>query len=314
MGLRRDSRRGRGGFTLIELLVVMAIIAVLVSLTAAAVLKFLAKGPEIQNRTDIGQLDTALASARTEFGLTGDFPSFLVLREDGIYDTVNNPAHRQTVKLLKKMFGNRFDVRRPRDWNADTQITQGDIVLEGHHCLVFFLGGIPTPPGTTEGCTGFNSDNTQPEAASPSGVPRRGPWFNFQAKRLVRDTNGFYYYTDAYGKPPTDASGNPLAAFPKGVPYAYFAARTGNNDYFFVAGPPPQHDCPSLASLGLVNGPYLDRANRFINPNGHQIISAGPDTLFGPGGPWDPTAGSGQGPGADDMANFSGAPLGSPQQ
>jgi hypothetical protein len=53
-----------------------------------------------------------------------------------------------------------------------------------------------------------------------------------------------------------------------------------------------------------------------MNPNGYQIISAGRDSLFGPGGSWNPAAGytTAGSPGLDDLANFSQTPLGGPQK
>ena len=60
--------------------------------------------------------------------------------------------------------------------------------------------------------------------------------------------------------------------------------------------------------------PYKDLTGRYIEPNLYQIISAGRDGAFGPGGTWNPNTGyASSSPGADDMANFSTAALGSAQ-
>ena len=57
----RQPRAGRRrAFTLIELLVVIAIIAILIGLTLVAVLQFLRKGPEVQNKVNIDQLATSV--------------------------------------------------------------------------------------------------------------------------------------------------------------------------------------------------------------------------------------------------------------
>jgi prepilin-type N-terminal cleavage/methylation domain-containing protein len=276
------SARRRPGFSMVELLVVLAILAILVSLTAAAVFKALSKGAHVEARTEIAQLETALASCRADFGVDV-LPSLLVLREDGQYQA-NGPLRAQypkTVALLQKLFGRNFNVSAPCDWNGNGSIDPGELVLEGQHCLVFFLGGIPTAPGGTDNCTGFNSNRATP--AAPGGT-RRGPYFEFKSSRLRRGAAGFFSYLDVW----------------EGQPYAFFSATKAGNDY--------TPDCPSLGVR-----PYFDLSRRFLNPNGVQILTAGPDKTFGPGDLWDPARGYADGPGTDDLSNFSVSPLGMPQ-
>jgi prepilin-type N-terminal cleavage/methylation domain-containing protein len=279
-------RRTCRGFTLIELLVVIAIIAVLVGLTTGVVQKLRNKGPEVLARTEIAQLETALTACRADFGLD-TVPSRLVLREDGKYNDATGPhaaEYPKTIELLQKMFGRSFNVFGRYDWNGSGAIESGEQVLEGQHCLVFFLGGIPTGPGGTDGCTGFSTNKADPTA--PGGA-RRGPYFaDFKPNRLKRDANRFFVYLDPW----------------QGQPYAYFSATRAGNDY--------TPDCPSLGV-----SPYFDLSRRFLNPNGSQILAAGADKQFGPGGKWDPAMGYGVGkPGSDDIGNFSRTPLGMPQQ
>src|SRR5262249_50626462 len=162
---------------LVELLIVIAIIAVLAGLTLSAVFRVLGSGPKAEAQYDIRQLGVAIGAFQTEFGV--DYiPSYFVLREDGQYNT-SNPAHQPTIKYFQKLFGKRFNYAAKRDWNNDSTITQGDIVLEGHHCLVFFLGGIPAPAG--DGCYGFSTDNANPDSIATvgTGAKRRGPFFEF---------------------------------------------------------------------------------------------------------------------------------------
>lgn len=88
----------------------------------------------------------------------------------------------------------------------------------------------------------------------------------------------------------------------KNMPYLYFASKYGN-DYGFtfnIAQPAP---APSTVA------PFQDATTsptRFVNAHSFQIICAGPNGLFGPGGVWQPDAGAytGAQPGADDLANF----------
>jgi prepilin-type N-terminal cleavage/methylation domain-containing protein len=294
-----DTRRGRRpGFTLIELLVVLAILTVLVGLTAAGVMKFLGKGPEAVCRSELAGLSTARSAFLQEFRVS-HMPSSLVLREDNNYDTTGNPAHRRTVAFLQQMFGKRIDLRRAGsapgangiDWNGDGTISKRDLPLTGDQCLVFFLGGIPAGTGAaggTLGCTGFSSDPANPAAVAGT---RRGPFYEFKSNRLIKGPNNFLSYADP---------------FRKNKPFAYFSAGAAGNDY--------SPDCPSL-----MVSPYVESSTaageRYINPDGFQIISAGPDGVFGPGGTaWDPATGYGSGAGADDLANFSAGRLGAPRQ
>ncbi len=275
--------RRRPAYTMIELLVVIAILVVLVSLTAAAVYKALTKGAHVEARAEIAQLETALAACRADFGVDV-LPSLLVLREDGQYNA-SGPLRAQypkTVALLQKMFGRNFNVGATYDWNGNGQIDAGEQLLEGQHCLVFFLGGVPTAPGGTDNCTGFNSSRATPTA--PGGT-RMGPYFEFKPARLRRDAAGFFAYLDVW----------------EGQPYAFFSATKAGNDY--------TSDCPSLGVRSC-----FDLSRRFLNPNGFQILSAGPDKKFGPGDLWNPAKGyPTDGPGADDFSNFSVSPLGMPQ-
>jgi hypothetical protein len=149
-------------------------------------------------------------------------------------------------------------------------------------------------------------------ANSSSGGTRRGPFFDFKANRLERDANNnFFYYLDPYGR---------------GQPYAYFSSKKAGWDYFWVypgqtgsaqfrlksdgvtPGTVPG-DCPSL-----MVSPYMDTSKVFINPRGFQVVCAGADAAFGPGGVWDTQTGYGVGgPGSDDQSNFSQQLLGQPQ-
>jgi len=176
--------------------------------------------------------------------------------------------------------------------------------LNGNQCLVFFLGGIPSKASDPAACLGFSRNPSYP-AGSPAGntsgadESRYGPYFNFKSARLFRHTNGFFSYVDAYNQRSPDG---PRV-------YAYFSSRRGN-DY--------TNDCPNLPTNPTVTDgpltPYTD-GKRFINPNGFQIICAGIDGLYGPGGLWNATTGETNPTSAtvDNLTNFSGLRLGAPQ-
>jgi prepilin-type N-terminal cleavage/methylation domain-containing protein len=270
----------RTGFTLIELLVVIAIIAILVSLTTAAVMKVLAKVPQTQTRTEIGQMDQALATFMADFGLQDPPPSTLVLTEV-------NPLSGPSAQVLKKIFGKNFAAGQTWiDWNGDGQ-QNGPWTLQGQDCLVFYLSGIPAG-GNPQG---FSSSQVNPAAFTP-GVKTKGPYFNFNASRLQMDTNvggGFMVYHDAYwNKQPSMSN-----------VYAYFSTmgRVGG----YNGG-----DCSNIGAHV-----YQNTNGSFPNANGYQIISPGRDGVFG-GQMWDPTSGA-TGAGRDDQANFASGLLGSGQ-
>lgn len=239
-------------------------------------------GVESKTRTDLWQLHSGLISAMQELNVTY-LPSYLVLREDGKYDLADR-GQVETVSILHKAFGKNIDLASEIDWNNDGQITKGPIVLEGHHCLVFWLGGIPATSGGAHGCLGFSNDPQNPAALR--GM-RKGPYFAFKSSRLVIDANGFLYYIDP---------------FRPGMPYAYFSGGKSGNRF--------GGDC---AALGLA--PYFEvqlGAQHFMNQGKFQIISAGPDGQFGAGGQWDPAIGA-KGADADNITNFARLPLGRPQ-
>jgi prepilin-type N-terminal cleavage/methylation domain-containing protein len=290
---RREVNPARGAFTLVELLVVIAIIAVLVSLTAAAVMRFTVKGPELQTQNDIGEMSRAVTAFQAEFNV-GYIPSRLVLREQydaGTWAAVQSPTtpalalEKASVSYLETIFGRRFKMFDPaastpimHDWNGDGTIDPVGTAreLQGQHCLVFFLGGIPTQDG--KATTGFSTSPSFPAAASAPGQARRGPYFPFRSGRLVRDlnsalgpasvNNGFLVYKDAFNK----------------QPYAYFSStKAGYNSW--TAPAPAGLGTSDCAALGIT--PYVQSVTaqgiRYCNHEGFQIISAGIDGKFGAG-------------------------------
>jgi prepilin-type N-terminal cleavage/methylation domain-containing protein len=295
--LRRSTR---SAFTLVELLVVIAIIAVLVSLFVGAAVQILNKIDEVKTRNDIEQMSMSLVNFETKTGV--DYiPSRFVLCETqaAYFAGMSNPnpalaeLYSDSYTYLNRVFNNRINwntVNTPPtpnpqwagiDWNGDT-LQSPDVILEGDQCLVFFLGGFNT--------SGFSNG---PNPALPGG-DRFGPFFDFKLNRLVdpgRATSpGYRVYIDAYGR----------------SPYVYFSSYKVRNGYTRYAG--LGSDCSLVPQ-----GPYNDGAGNYYNPDTFQIISAGRDTVFGPGGPWTPATAPAIAPaGKDDMANFYDKFLGIP--
>jgi prepilin-type N-terminal cleavage/methylation domain-containing protein len=296
MTLSQTRKVARGGFTLIELLVVIAIIAVLFSLTAVAVMRVLGKGPEVMNRSDISQLATSLGEFNSKFGAYP--PSRMLLRPNAsAYNTI--PANTTQAEIdrarleadskafLLKMFPRLMDgpwgaANGGIDWNGDGTVNAaGDtIALEGHQCLVFFLGGQQTTAGGVPGCLGFADNPINPMA---QGGTRIGPLYDFKPSRLTGAQGSFSYF-DPYGT----------------RPYAYFSHGKTLNNYNRY---PSSSDC---ASLGV--SPYMISVSnpvRYHAQDTFQIISAGADKNFGPGGLWSSAAAMSYAqPGKDDMTSF----------
>jgi prepilin-type N-terminal cleavage/methylation domain-containing protein len=312
----------RGGFTLIELLVVIGIIAILVSLTSAAVFKIFWRTTETRATLEVGELAGAMSNAENGLKLSGSVvpPSRLLLDESMRYDPSILPANAppgwtpgcaDMVKLAqdsKRFLHTAFPQARlgtPVDWNGDGIKGNTSFILEGDQCLVFWLSGIPSAKGSTPQGLGFSTNPSDPTA--PAG-PRLGPWFEFKSNRLVYGPSvaalsanlqplfTYYSYVDPYGT---------------NRPYAYFSSFDGQNSYnrYTDGNGNILSDC---ASLGVF--PYQDGAGIYQKKDSFQIICAGKDGAFGAGGTWTPsTATAVYGPksaGADDISNFYDAKLG----
>ena len=293
--------RARRAFTLIELLVVISIIGILAALVIVAVSAILGKGPELVATNDIQQMTMAINNFKQKHGVYP--PSRIVLSA--------NPARMDPVSLAYvSAIWPRIDFNNPAspiDWagknNSYAQLKNISYTLEGDQCLVFFLGGIPDSLlPDRKGCFGFSANPLNPTDRSDIGKGTREVSFQFQSNRLfIRqrfDPVPFYSYADPYF--PYSNSNIPLR------PYAYFSSGKSQNGYNVG-------DCATL----LPGGPYYDSTtnpHRYFNPTTFQIISAGKNGLYGPGGPWLPAAAAAIGTaGEDDQVNFHDALLGVPQ-
>jgi prepilin-type N-terminal cleavage/methylation domain-containing protein len=286
--------RGRTAFTLIELLVVIAIIAILVALTSAAVMRVLAKGPEVTAANDINQLASALGAFKAKFGSYP--PSRIILRKQGnAYNAAGTQLDLDSKAYLQSMFSGLANIWATggsvNGWGPNDGVT-----LTGDQCLVFFLGGIQTTSGGVNGTLGWGTGN-DPTIVTGSTIP---PFYQFQSSRLVPVTGnggGYFTYLDAW----------------KQKPYAYFSSYSwkGPNQYLRYFNNPGGSDCSTLNILPY-QFPPAGNVVRFVNPDSFQIICAGQDGVFGGGGPWNPQSGI-PGAGADDLTNFASGRVGNPQ-
>jgi hypothetical protein len=148
--------------------------------------------------------------------------------------------------------------------------------LDPNQTLVFFLTG-----GPYMNYQGFSHNKQQPFAPGAAGEQRLGPFLDLPANKY-------------------DAQGHLLD--PYGTPYAYFSFDPAINAY-------PTLAWPDEMTPYQVGGKYL-------HPKGFQIISAGKNQQFGPGGRWTPGQGPWvpDGPGGDDLANFNAGTLSTRQE
>src|SRR5271157_1538041 len=262
--IRRRPGAGRGprGFTLVELLAVMLILAFLIALLLPAINGALRTAKNAAVGGEINQLAQALASFKARYG---DYPpSRIYLSEDGNLMPTNGSTQIATGDITYAQLGQRSiaAMRKffPRvtfnlgtatsnwyDFNGDgSQVvgstTTQSYILQGHECLVFFLGGIPQPNGSGGyAASGFGKDPTNPFTNNLVGQPgysgnRQAPLFEFVSNRLVLDPSNpsvglglaapqIPGYVDSLGNPtPTGNPGDPINF------YAYFSAY-GNGGY-----------------------------------------------------------------------------------
>ena len=230
---------------------------------------------------------------------------------------------------------------------ADNSGTVGTgwIYLEGHECLVFFLGGIANNPSGasaqgTVSMTGFarsvtapftfpgdiNTVNSPPPGSnlnqSMVSLNRNPPFFEFVSSRLGdNDLDSMLDYADyltpsGSGSNLTTAIAAPIGSQSDRSPYVYFSAYEGAgydpNDANAAETTPNYSNSPTIlyqgfrVTLGLTSSvtsspspnPYTVSLSvpatvtpaAFQNPNTFQLVSAGADRMFGPGGQFNPTA------------------------
>lgn len=329
--IQRSRPIRRTGFTFVELLMVIAIIAVLAALLLGGISKVMALQVRTETVSDITQMAQSLEQAKAGYiGHPEFLPSALVLHHDKrVYqnpDTAINPdvfartnvsmreLTKRSAAVLQAMFGRRVFQSRSTagptqhllNWNGANDVTARPIILSGPECLVFYLGGMPDG-GANPKCIGFSKDPLDPSL--PGGSDRIGPFFDFKSSRLVTGSSRFYQYLDAY---PT------RTGFAR-QPYAYFGA-FGPNDYAPANIYRTNLTATSPTYTNTDNAPALPNAyfdsttssasTKWLYPTKYQIISAGPDRVFGVATALDLKEGTLDLNAKDNLANFSSTELG----
>jgi prepilin-type N-terminal cleavage/methylation domain-containing protein len=292
-----NRRPVRAGFTLIEVMVVILIISILVSLTVSVITKVRDKARQATAIADMAQIGSAIGAFKTKVNASY-IPAFSPTQSSAggfrlastYVDTSGNPLAWPEVTYLKQLFPQMSLTDNGLRLNG--QVVGNGIVqpsgaaslqtLDPNQTLVFFLTG-----SLFTNFTGFSTNRTTP-FATPSGQSV-GPFIDVSGGKVDTTTG---HFLDPWGNP-----------------YAYMAFDPSLNTY-------PSTACSftSNTSMGSVL-PYTS-GGKFVNLKGFQIISAGRDGAFGPGGTnWTPGTGvyaPGYTPGgADDLANFNSTPLSS---
>ena len=233
-------RTRRGGFTMIELLVVLVIIAILIGLLLPAINGAIRAARTASVQAEINQLAQALADFKSNFG---DYPPSRIILDEGGYMqvTLTGPAsstasadvsvgqlYQRTLTAFRKfwprmqlstngqVYGSTSTIWY--DFNGNGVNNSGNFfVLQGHECLVFFLGGVPNGiGGTVTGMTGWAKTPTNPFTNSPNRTP---PLFEFNNSRLVTNPmTGMPGYIDSL---------NSSTVVPPQNFFAYFSTNNG---------------------------------------------------------------------------------------
>jgi hypothetical protein len=241
------------------------------------------RGPtrSTQTTADIRQIESAIGLFKSKFNVgylaaTGGGPNGEFRLCSSYADANDNWLDWPEVPYLKQVFSQMDRLDNGLRWNGRPVTPDSPRLLDANQSLVFFLTG---GPFTKYG--GFWQDKQRPCTASGKvGENHIGPFLDFPSSRF-------------------DADGRLLD--PWGTPFAYFTAVPGN-DY-----------TGSFTWKGVTVRPYgdPDHPERFANPKQFQIISAGRNGVFAPGGSWTPGEGewAADAPGGDDLSNFNNGTL-----
>lgn len=268
------ARSRRSGFTMIEMLVVVMIIGLLVGLLIPAVIKV----QDAVKRSKVNWQMTQITTAADQFcasesmGKVGYLPQ-APFQLKPIYNVNETEAI-----YLKQVFPNLPP--GPSAGTISTGLPTATLV-DGNEVAMFFLTG-----GEITQYSGFATNSQQPFLpAAATGEIRKGPFVQLQA--------------DMYEV--TAAGTRARFIDPYRQPYAIFMGRNGSYGTQTFTSP--------VTSTTVA--PYYRGTppkQKYENPKGIQIISAGQDKRFGIGGDWNARVEDKDT--MDDLSNFSTTGLG----
>ncbi len=288
----------RRGFTLIEMLVVIAILVILVGLTAAGVMRFYSTAIKAENRNEMLQLTQALESFKQKYGI---YPPSRILLSNraATYADTSNALAQESLKSLIRIWPNAKFTTRDIEWTG-TPSQPYSHVLEGDQCLVFFLGGVQDHVNNQT--LGFTDSPSDPILKGT----RQKPLFNFKPGRLYQRSTAprpFFSYKDAHEE----------------SPWVYFSSGSGT-------GPTATYGDHCVTLNVYPYARQLDTTtlqnNSFFNPKSFQLISAGEDGKLGLNrrtstappavyaAPYNPASPNVPINGEDDVSNFHPVALG----
>lgn len=251
------SGRPRGGFTLVELLVVFVVLSILIALLLPAINGAVKTAKNTAAQANLKQFDQALAAFKSKYG---DYPpSRVILWENGYFptsgdvalaatgqsDMLNGQLAQRSLLYLRKFFPKvTFSTsgavwpagsKQWYDFNGNGVFDADPYILQGHECLVFFLGGLPQRTDDGFAMTGFAKNPTNPFTpnVAPTGSPtfvsqnREAPLFEFASNRLQDDTINTTLATTFPGY--LDSLGNSLGG--NQINFIAYFSSYGNNGY-----------------------------------------------------------------------------------
>ncbi|MBN1909898.1 MAG: type II secretion system protein [Pirellulales bacterium] len=265
---------GRPGFTLVEMLVVIVIISILSSLVITGAIVAIRRAREFAITQEMTQLTLALEKYKNDIGeYPPDFSGVLSSNTN-----VQDAARDAVLRHLRKRYRN----YRPANWDDfrnNMLIATGNQLDVNHldpgSALVFWLGGLPAPGGSTTKLLPFSRNPANPFAP---GGSREEPLYEFDETRLVLDTTP---------EPITGVNRNVLRYVPDHVdnpnggvvpPFVYFRSVSGQYapsvaQYYYHSG---SGYCVPYAQ----NRDSTNNVLRWFNPKTFQIISTGLDGIY----------------------------------